>query len=79
MHLVIGDVTNNLFRRLHALMAPTTYLIRISRKWRRADEAHPTTLAALDRRRHNVFEPEWRAGPEYDQWRASGELLLDRP
>jgi len=81
MHLDIGDVTNNLFRRLHPLLEPTPHLFRIFQEVVARMKTHPTTMAALDRRHHHVFEPElsWRAGPEYDRWRASGELPLDRP
>ncbi len=81
MHLDIVDVTNNLFRRLQPLLEATPHLFRIFQTIIDRMKINPTTMGALDRRHRHLFEPNvnWRAAPAYDQWRASGELPLDRP
>jgi hypothetical protein len=74
--LAIGDVTNNLFRRLHALMEPTPHIRRIFETVLERMQTGETILGTLNRRHGHVFEPDlaWRDEPKYDRWREAGKL-----
>lgn len=76
MHLVIGDVTNNLFRRLETLLEPTPHLRTIYHTVLERIQSRPTILGTLNTYHKHVFEPnlEWREGQEYDDWRRRGKI-----
>lgn len=76
MHLDIGDVTNNLFRRLDNLLASTPHLHAIFKTVIARIASHDTILGTLNKRHGHVFETnlKWRDAPSYDRWRESGEL-----
>lgn len=75
-HLDIGDVTNNLFRRLGSLIKGSAHIHHIYEAVIQRLADHPTILGTLNRRHRHVFETDtrWRRGPAYDRFRASGEL-----
>jgi hypothetical protein len=76
MHLVIGDVTNNLFRRMEMLLADTPHLRAIYHAVLARIATHDTILGAMNKYHKHVFEPdiEWRSAPEYDDWRRRGKI-----
>jgi hypothetical protein len=76
MHLDIGDVTNNLFRRLHVLLESTPHLQAIFNAVVARLATHETILGSLNKRHGHVFETDlkWRDAAHYDPWRANGEL-----
>lgn len=76
MHMEIGDVTNNMFRRMRTLLQETPHLEAIFHEVLRRIAAHDTVLGAIDRYHNHVFatDLEWREAPRYDGYRASGEL-----
>jgi hypothetical protein len=76
MHLAIGDVTNNLFRRLEILLSPTPHLHKIYHAVLQRIAENDTILGTMNRFHKHVFEPSitWRDGPEYDEWRRQGKI-----
>ncbi len=76
MHLVIGDVTNNMFRRMEMLLADTGHLLRIYHEVLSRIAEHDTILGTMNREHGHVFEPDikWRDAPEYDDWRRRGKI-----
>lgn len=75
-HVVIGDVTNNMFARLHPLLDETPLIAAIFREILARLDRHPTILGTLNRSHGHVFEPHtrWRKAPQYDHYRTTGEI-----
>lgn len=73
-HLVTGDATNNLFRRLFKLIPETPHIERLFRLALDGIRNGETILAALNSRHGHVFETDfaWAEGPEYAAYRTSG-------
>ena len=76
MHLVIGDVTNNLFRRMETLLATTLHLHAIYHTVLKRIATDNTILGSMNKYHKHVFEPNinWRSASEYDIWRKQGKL-----
>lgn len=75
-HTVIGDVTSNMFARLHSLLDETPLIAAIFRELLARLERHPTILGSLNRVHGHVFEPHirWLMDPRYDHYRTTGEI-----
>lgn len=71
MNIQAGDVTNNLFRRIHFLLEPTPHLYAIFKTVLHRISVNDTILAAIDKRHRHIFETDviWR-----DRLRALGKL-----
>jgi hypothetical protein len=76
MHVEIGDVTNNLFRRLNEILSATPHLHKIYEVVMKRIAENDTVLGTMNRRHRHVFETDlkWLDAPEYDKWREAGQL-----
>ncbi|SJZ89397.1 protein of unknown function [Trichlorobacter thiogenes] len=77
-HLVHGDVTINMFRRLENLLSETPSIEKIYRRVRDGIKDGETILGVLNKQHKHVFETDysWVLGDDYLTLRESGEIPL---
>ncbi len=79
-HLVHGDVTINMFRRLESLLIETPCIEQIYRRVKEAIKNNETILGTLNKHHKHVFETDysWILDDEYAELRKSGEIPLSK-